>query len=512
MVTDKQIKKLRKLMSEGSSLSGAAAKVDMDEKTARKYLREKRLPSECRPVREYRTRPDPFEGAWDWVRAYLENAPGLEAKTLFDALQREHPGRYSDGQLRTFQRHVKRWRGIEGPPQEVYFMQQHHPGEVSASDFTCMSSLGITIGGQAFDHLVYHFVLTYSNWESGTICFSESFESLSQGLQNALWELGGIPLRHRTDQLSSAVHQAPSLDVFTRRYRGLLDHYGLDGERTGVRKPNENGDVEQSHYRFKKAVEQALLLRGSKDFQDRREYTMFICRLFARRNAGRKDRIAEEQKTLRPLPKGRLETRRRLDVRVGQGSTIRILRNTYSVHSRLIGEKITIRLGPEDLEIWYGQSCVDRLPRLRGEKKYRIDYRHIIDWLVRKPGAFMNYAYREDLFPTSRFRMAYDEIAERDPGKAARIYLEILHLAATESESGVDDAIRLLIAQERPITAAAVEAQLNSESPASEATDVRIESVDLIRYDDLLRHPTKTAVVGPELDKRREATWAPLAS
>jgi hypothetical protein len=344
----------------------------------------------------------------------------------------------------------------------------------------------VTIGGQPFDHLIYHFVLTYSNWETATICFSESFEALSAGFQNALWELGATPQRHRTDQLSAAVHQFPHRDQFTQRYRGLLAHYGVEAERIGVNCPNENGDVEQSHHRFKRAVEQALLLRGSRDFTDRPEYERFLRTVSAQRNAGRQDRFREEQQVMRALPEHRLESRRRLDVGVGPGSTIRILHNVYSVHSRLIGETVTVRLGAEDLEIWYGQRRVDQFPRLRGEKKHRIDYRHVIDWLVRKPGAFADYRYRDDLFPTSRFRMAYDDLVGRDRSRASAEYLRILELAAKEGETGVDEVLRHLIEQDQPITKSAVEAGLRVRDEVREKTDVRIDPVDLRCYDELL--------------------------
>jgi hypothetical protein len=493
MVTDRQVRKLRKEMKKGTTLSLAAAKAGMDEKTARKYHREGKLPSECEPVRTWRTRPDPFDDVWSWSEAFLKEAAGLDAKSLFEALQREYPGQFPDGQLRTFQRRVKNWRALEGPAREVFFPQRHHPGDLSQSDFTSMNTLEVTIGGQPFDHLVYHFVLTYSNWETGTICFSESFESLSSGLQGALGELGGTPRRHRTDQLSAAVHQMPHRDQFTDRYRGLLAHYGVEAERIGVNCPNENGDVEQSHHRFKRTMEQALLLRGSRDFIDRAGYEKFLRDIFTQRNSGRKERFEEERKVLGALPAHRLETRRRLDVRVGQGSTIRVLHNVYSVHSRLIGEKVTVRLGAEDLEIWYGQRRVDQFPRLRGEKKHRVDYRHVIDWLVRKPGAFGDYRYRDDLFPTSRFRMVYDQFVERNRPRASAQYLAILELAATESETGVDEVLRGLIDREEPITREAVEIGLRIENPVRGRTDVEIEAVDLGCYDELLEAAREVA-------------------
>jgi len=200
----------------------AAAKAGMDEKTARKYLKNDSLPSQCRKEHIWRTRPDPFGQEWETIKEQLIVNPGLEAKTVFEALQREQSGKFSDGQLRTLQRRIKVWRATEGPPKEVFFPQQHYPGQLCASDFTNMNELSITIQGQAFEHLVYHFVLTYSNWETGTVCFSESYESLSEGLQNALWQVGGVPQRHRTDRLSAAVHKECNPEEFTNRYQAPM--------------------------------------------------------------------------------------------------------------------------------------------------------------------------------------------------------------------------------------------------------------------------------------------------
>jgi transposase len=464
----------------------AAAKAGLDEKTARKYLRSGKLPSECRPERTWRTRPDPFEGIWEDLAELLRSNPGLEAKTLFDHLQREHPGRFQDGQLRTLQRRVKQWRAVEGPAREVYFEQVHEPGQLCQSDFTHLSSLGVTIAGQAFDHLLYHFVLTYSNWETGTICFSESFESLSEGFQNALWTLGGVPIEHQSDRMSAAVHKMDHPDEFTSNYRGLLKHYGIRGRKIQAGKANENGDIEQRHHRFKRALDQALMLRGSRDFADRCEYATFVADLFTQLNAGRSERLAEEMKVLRSLPGVQLPSVRRVRSRVRRGSTIRVVHNVYSVPSRLIGEEVEARVGAEQIEVWYGQRKVEQFPRLRGEAKHRIDYRHIIEWLVRKPGAFENYRYREELFPTSRFRMAYDHLRDRRGPAGTREYLKILHLAASESEQGVDDALRSLIESGDAITIDAIGSRLEESDSESSITEVVIESVDLALYDALL--------------------------
>ena len=476
------------LIGTGMKLGLAAAKAGMDEKTARKWRSLGKMSEEVSVEHFWRTREDPFEEVWAGLEEKLRINPALEAKTLFEDLQRRNPGRFGDGQLRTLQRRVKIWRALEGPPREVYFPQVHKAGELCQSDFTSMNSLGVTIQRQPFEHLLYHFVLTYSNWETGTICYSESFESLSEGLQNALWELGGVPERHRTDRLSAAVQKPDHPEEFTQRYRALLDHYGLQGDKTQAESPNENGDIEQRHYRFKKAVEQSLMLRGSRDFACRQDYGEFLGKLFVQLNAGRLERFKEESGVLRRLPSRRLESCKKLWVGVGPSSTIRVNHNVYSVDSRLIGEEIQVRLYVEHLELYYGQRCLETIPRLRGEGKHRIQYRHIIDWLVRKPGAFENYRYREELFLTHRFRMAYDELKRRHPSRAAKEYLEILHLAARENEAAVDEALQTLLGKELPISVEAVERIVSNPREIPWPVQIVVREVDLAAYDALLKN------------------------
>jgi hypothetical protein len=487
MVTDQQVRRLRRFDLQGLPKGQAAARAGVDEKTARKYRRLGKLPSEVRPMaRPWRTRPDPFADVWPQVEAQLALNPGLEGKTLFGWLQREHPGRFAEGQLRTLQRRVKQWRALHGPAKEVFFAQVHQPGRLCASDFTHCTDVGITLAGAPFAHLVYHFVLTYSNWETGMVCFAESFESLSEGLQNALGELGGVPAVHRTDCLTAAVPPGGDRQAFQGRYQALLRHYGLRGQAINPGEAHENGDVEQSHHQFKRALEQALLLRGSRDFAGRAEYEAFLRQLFAQRNAGRRARLAEELRALQPLPAGRLEACQRLRVRVDSGSTIHVRKNVYSVASRLIGEWVEVRLYADHLEVWYAQRLVERLPRLRGRGKHQVNYRHVIDWLVRKPGAFADYRYRADLFPSSRFRLAYDELCRQQPERAAREYLQILHLAARRTEAGVEAALARLVGQGQALSAGAVEEQLRRSDKPLSVTDVVVAAVDLRVYDALL--------------------------
>lgn len=490
MITDNQVKKLKKNLSMGKSLAISALQAGMDEKTARKYRDLDKLPSELKATsdRWWRTHADPFGGVWGELEPFFETNPGLEAKTVFNHLQRQYPGVFEEGQLRTFQRRVKIWRVSNGPHREVFFPQVHTPGKLCQSDFTNMGKLNISIAGQPFDHLIYHFVLTYSNWETGSICFSESFESLSEGFQNALMDLGGVPEEHQTDRLSAAVRKAGSPEEFTSRYQALLNHYGINGRKTQPSSPNENGDVEQRNHRFKKALDQVLMLRGSRDFASRGEYSSFLRQLFEQLNSGRQKRFSEDQAALGVLPSLRLDACTKFDVKVGPSSTIRAKKNVYSVDSRLIGEMVKIRLYAEYLEVWHGQKCLETIPRLRGSSCHHIQYRHIIDWLVRKPGAFENYRYRESVFPTSRFRMAYDSLRKTlSVSGSAKEYLKILHLAARESEIMVDNALLMLIDQNKAINFESVENVVKADIPVLSATCMTVDQVCLISYDQLLQ-------------------------
>jgi hypothetical protein len=334
--------------------------------------------------------------------------------------------------------------------------------------------------------VAYHFVLTYSNWEDFTLCFSESFESFSLGFQNALGQLGGAPWHHRSDRMTLAVNPSANPERFTGPYRALLDHYGIRPQTIQAGHGNENGDAEQSHHRFKTAVDQALLLRGSRDFDDRASYEAFLRAVCAQNNSARAARLAEERPLLRPLPACRLDAGKRVRVRVGPGSTIRVERSTYSVPARLIGEWVEAHVEAEAIAVRYAGRPVETLPRLRGRHKHRIDYRHVIDWLVRKPGAFAQYKYQADLFPTSRFRQAYDGWLAQRPERASREYLALLHLAAREGEALVDGVLGELLLGEGAVSAEAVRARLGTVESSPRVPEVAVGPVDLAVYDELL--------------------------
>lgn len=290
--------------AKGKTQAQAAARGGMSERTARKYERAGALPGQLRQPRTHATRPNPFADEWAWVGEQLAGDPALQATTLFAVLCERSPGRYQASQLRTLQRHIAAWRARHGPPQAVIFPQVHRPGERAQSDFTHMTALGIAIAGVPFPHLVFHLVLTYSNMEAVRVCLTESFEALAEGLEAALWQLGGVPQQHRTDHLAAAIRplDAEGRAQATERYAALLAHYGMVATTNNAGIAHENGDVEQAHHRFKQAVDQALRVRGSRAFPTRAAYGHFLQELVRRRNLTRQGRFTEEQAVLRPLP------------------------------------------------------------------------------------------------------------------------------------------------------------------------------------------------------------------
>ena len=480
MVEPRQVRSLMEILGKGKPLYVAATRSGMTEKTARKYRDLGGVPA--RTPRTYRTRKDPFEAVWPEIEAALKASPGLEGATIFDTLRLRGDVTFDDGQLRTLQRRIRRWRASRGPEKEVMFPQEHRPGEAGQSDFTDMRDLEVRIGGEPFDHLLYHFVLPYSNWESASVCFTESFESLVAGMQGAIWEMGRVPQKHRTDNLSAATHELKDGGrSFNERYKAVLDHYRMAADRNTPGRGHENGDVEQAHYRLKRALEQALLLRGGRDFDSRRDYEVFLQKVIEGRNRGRWEKYGEELAVMKPLPLTRLSEYRTERIGVSVFSTIRVANNVYSVPSRLIGERVEVRLYAETVEVFYAGERVCAMERLRGSGNARIDYRHLIFSLVRKPGAFARYRYREALFPTVTFRRAYDALVERLGEEADLPYVRILHLAATTTEIGVEEALSALLEHGGLKSWEDVEERVRPVTPAIPTCQIPV--VDLGAYD-----------------------------
>ncbi len=488
MVPDGQVRKRRHFLDQGLPWAHAARRTGRSDKTARRSRDDAPRPS-ARPNRPRtdRPRPDPFAAVWAEVEERLRAEPRLTANTLFDWLRRRPPGQFLDSHRRTFERRVRRGRAPVGPAKRALFRQVHAAGDRAASDFTGLNGLGVTIARRPFDPLGSHFVLPDSNWESVTGGASESFAALADGVQNTLWELGGVPRKPRSDSRTAAVNTLSAAREFQTRSRDRLDSDRLAGHRITVRQAHETGDAESSHGPFKTVVEQALLLRGGRDFASREEYAVVLRDLGAVRHDGRRDRLAEEVAALTPLPDTRRASWSGERCRVDSGSLIHVRRGTYSVHRRLIGEWVESRLHADRVELGYADALADTRPRLVGRDPHAVHDRHVIDSLVRKPGAFARYASRDDLFPTRRFRLAYDRFGERhDERRQAKEYLALLHRAAMHGEAAVDDALRVLLAGDAPLTSAAVIALAEKASALPAATQVVVEPPDLTAFDSLL--------------------------
>lgn len=436
----------------------AAAKTGISERSARRIESAVTLPSQ-NPRRYWRSRSDPFAGVWDAeVVPLLKSAPKLMAITLLRKLQDDHPGRFPDGVLRTLQRHIRQWRALEGPPKEVFFPQEHAPGHRGLSDFTAMGELRITVANAPFAHILYHFVLAFSRWEHAEVVEGgESFEALSKGLQNALWQAGGAPQEHRSDSLSAAFKNLTEEKDFTVRYTGLLDHYGMAGTRNNRGVSHENGSVESSHRYLKEAIEQALLLRGHRDFEDRAAYEAFVREAVMRRNRRNAAAFRIEREQLQDLPARRSTDFVEEEARVTRCGTFTVRAILYSAPSRLIGHRLKVRLYSDRLDCYLSGALV--LTRVRGTRSpitgrgRMIDYRHFIDALKRKPQAFKGLAFRDALFPREAYRRTWEQLELKlTQRQACQTIVALLEMAARDGVEGVlaERLDALLVAGELP--------------------------------------------------------------
>jgi hypothetical protein len=474
-------------MSRHGRIGLAALRAGIDRKTARRHLArgDAEFSTEDR-VRTYRTREDPFAAVWPEIEEMLRIDPGLEAKTLFFEMQRRHPGTLDDGQLRTLQRAVKRWRASSGPHREVFFDQLHVPGEAMQTDFTWMNELEITIRGEPFHHMVCHCVLPYSNWEWARVCFSESMAALRAGFQEAVWRLGKVARFHQTDNSTAATHELKTgKRGFHGEYLALMEYYGTTPRTIAIGKSEQNGDVEASNGAMKRALDQRLRLRGSRDFDSREAYEQWLREAIVELNRSRAVRVAEELAVMAELPDAPLPAFDELEARVTYGSAIRVKGNTYTVPSRLQGERVRVRLYVERIEVFYADRIVLEMPRLLGEGQHHVDYRHVIHSLVSKPFAFRRYRYRDALFPSATFRAAYEALVKTLPERHADLeYLRLLKLSADTSEARTEAAITMTLEAGDLPRLDVIRARMKilvPETPALAAV-----SVDLSCYDQLL--------------------------
>ena len=475
----------------------AAMIADMDRKTARKYLDANVLPSQTRLSRAWLTRKDPFAEHWPEIEVQLKELPGLETKALFDALREKYPGHYEPGQLRTLQRHIHRWRALLGPEKEVMFAQLHRPGEAAQTDFTHAVELGVTIAGQLFVHMLCVVVLPYSNWQWASVCLSESMAALRKGVQRALFQLGRVPLYHQTDNSSAATHRIVGETgsfikqdghrPFNEDYLALMRHFGMTPRTTEIGAKEQNGDVESSNGALKRRLVQALLLRGSPEFESAEVYQRWIEALQRKTNTSRGSRVEEELSLMRELNADKLPDYTEEVVKVSEWSTIRVKYCAYSVPSRLIYEKVRVRIYEDKLEIYYNDGLQLACDKLIGRKLHRINYRHVIESLVKKPGAFSRYVYREEMFPSVIFRKAYDVIQACYTGTKGDLeYLRILYLAARTMESEVETALSFILMRKEVPSSDAVKLEITSKTKI-EVPFLAPLSVSLKEYDSLLK-------------------------
>ena len=492
-VTDTQVRIIMRERSKGKTQEQAAAKANVrSRETVRKYEGLGKQPSELKKPRGYRTRNDPFEEDWPEAAKMLANASELDAKTLFEWLCEQHPGRYQEGQLRTFQRRVSTWR-VFNESQELTLEQVRQPGEMMQTDGTWMTELGITINRQEFPHLLIHSVLPYSNWGWGRVVQSESLLAIRLGVQSAFMKLGHVPKIHQTDNTTAATHklgpEARDMELdergYNEEYLQLLTHYGMEPHRIHIGRPNENGDIEAANGAYKQAVKQHLLLRGSTDFENLETYEAFLWQIMEKRNDLRSEKLAEEQAVMKPLRAKPWPKMRELRVRVNRAGIIRVQNNGYSVPSGLKGKQVTVRVYEWSIEVWYANRRVETLPRLTGIKKYHINYRHVIDTLLRKPGGFRNYRHQADLFPRIVFRQAWDTLQKRlSPRRADIAYLRILKLAARGLESDVAAVLEELLASTQTWDDQTVADRVYPQQP--KIPDLKANPVNLQEYDRLL--------------------------
>jgi hypothetical protein len=416
--------------------AAAAAKASISIATAYRIEKDPRLPSQRKAPRD-RRRPDPLGDIFKAeVVPMLQASPGLRSVAIFEEMIRRHP-ELGGGIRRTLERRIRSWRAIHGAEREIIFRQVHQPGRMGLSDFTDMGDAGIAIAGAALDHRLYHFRLAYSGFEHAHVVLGgESFVALAEGLQNALWSLGGVPREHRTDSLSAAFRNLDNQACadLTRRYEEFCRHYGMTPSRNNTGIAHENGAIEGPHGHLKRAIQDALLMRGSADFADLAAYRGFIDEIVSRRNVRNAKRIDLERAELQPLPGQRTSDYEEVGVRVTSSGGFTLRKVFYTVPSRLIGHRLRVRLFDDRLDLFIGGTPLMTLPRGRphasGKHDQVVDYRHVIHSLRRKPMALLSLVYRDRLFPRDAYRRTFDALLMRLPERqACRIMTDLLALA-----------------------------------------------------------------------------------
>ncbi len=436
-ITDQQVRIYMSDLQKHSQRT-AAARAGFSERSARRFNADPTLPSQ-RKIVHGRTVADPLHGFWENdLLPLLEKDSALQAITLLRHLQGLHPLAFPDDRIRrTLERRIRQWRALSGPERDIIFRQTPEPGYMAQSDFTHAAELDVTIAGQPFPHLLYHFVMVYSRWEHvGVVLGGESFTALAENLQQALWSLGGVPQNHRTDSLSAAFRNltADQREDITKRYDAFVGHYGMEASRNNRGEAHENGAVESQNRHLKTAIAQALILRGSRDFECVEDYRRFIDLAVARRNKLRADAVQAELAHLKPLPERRTTDFTEIVASVTRTGGFLVRSIFYSAPSQLIGQRLRVHIYDDRIEAFLGSTLVVRHPRARGridgQRVHIINYHHVIHALRRKPQALCNSIYRDCLFPRTEYAQAW-EVLQRDLPRrdACRRMVDLLFIA-----------------------------------------------------------------------------------
>lgn len=448
--------------------------------------------------RQHKTRTSPIDQVWDEVlQPMLENEPTLQPMTLFLYLQREYQDEqgsplYDQSVLRTLQRRVSYWKAKNGPDKEVIFPQTHVPGKQSLSDFTHMSECHITINGESFPHMLYHFRLVYSKWSYVKVIQSgESFQALSEGLQEALFHLGGTTEEHRTDSLSAAYKNKTKAecDDITQQYEALCAYYQMTPTRNNKGQSHENGSVESSHGHFKNRVKQELLLRGNRDFDSLQAYETWLHDILLQSNHRNSKNVAIEKAALQPLPAHKTVDYELVSTKIS-GLSILVVKNmTYSVPSRLTGHTLTLHIYQKVIEAYLGSHRVlsfERKYRPSHGSRYVIDYRHIIHALIKKPRAFRHCQYRDEILPNDTYRDIWCYLDKQEPRDVApKIMLRLLKLACDyDCEHKLGQYVMTLIRSQKPISIERIEQHFNGYNPS--LPTVECEQHSLNNYNQLI--------------------------
>jgi hypothetical protein len=476
-----------------SAPASAAAKAGFSRATAYRIEADPRLPSQKKSTRG-RRRPDPLAGVWDSdILPMLGGAPGLRPIAILDEIVRRQPG-INPNVRRTLERRIRMWKALNGPERDVIFPQQQVPGRLGLSDFTRMGDLDVRVAGEPLSHMLYHFRLAYSGWQHAHVVLGgESFVALSEGLQNALWALGAVPEHHRSDSLSAAfrnLNRDEQKDL-TQRYEELVRHYGMEPTRNNPGVPHENGSIESPHGHLKKTIEDALLLRGSRDFEDLAAYRRFIDEIVGRNNAKNRKRLALERPLLKELPERRTSDYEEARVWVTSSGGFVLRKVFYTVPSQFIGHNLCVRLYDARLECFLGSSPVLTLPRGwqppgTNRRGHVVNYRHVIHALRRKPMALLNLVYRDQLFPRRAYALTFDALlAAGNERHACRTMVGLLALAHERGcEAELAEALDAELEAGRPPSLNAMHQRF---TPAESAMpNVTVELAELASYNALL--------------------------